>query len=88
MSFETRKLPLPPSHDAMDHIMRAVDCILDKRNDPYFVPTRTDIARLDTAAAALAYAIAIATMVKSELESRLDGECDELRKFRERYGKS
>jgi hypothetical protein len=86
MSFETRKLPLPPSHDAMEHIMRAVDCILDKRNDPYFIPTRTDIARLDTAAAALAYAFAITTMVKSELESRLVTECDELRRFRERYG--
>jgi hypothetical protein len=70
----------------MDHIMRAVDCILSHRNDPYFVPTRADIARLDTAAAALAYAIAIATMVKCELEARLDGESDELRKFRERYG--
>lgn len=86
MSFETRKLPLPPSHDAMDHIMRAVDCILSHRNDPYFVPTRTDIARLDTAAAALAYATAIATMVKSELESRLDSASNELRRFRERYG--
>jgi hypothetical protein len=86
MSFETRKLPLPPSHDAMEHIMRAVDCILSHRDDPYFVPTRTDIARLDTATAALAYAIAITTMVKSELESRFDGESDELRRFRARYG--
>jgi len=84
MSFETRKLPLPPSHDAMEHIMRAVDCILEKRNDPYFIPTRTDIARLDTAAAALAYAIAITTIVKSELEGLLVVECDELRKFREK----
>jgi hypothetical protein len=50
------------------------------------VPTRTDIARLDTAAAALAYATAIASMVKSELERRLEGNSDELRKFRERYG--
>ena len=86
MSFETRKLPLPPSHDAMEHIMRAVDCILSHRDDPYFVPTRTDLARLDTAVAALAYATAIAAMVRSELESRIGGENDELRHFRARYG--
>jgi hypothetical protein len=86
MNFETRKLPLPPNHDALGHIMRAVDCVLAWRNDPYFVPTPTDIARLGNVCAAFVYARAIAGHLKHELESRLAGNSDELNKFRERYG--
>jgi hypothetical protein len=86
MNFETRKLPLPPDHDALGHIMRAIDCVLAWRDDPYFVPTRTDISRLSSVCAAFAYANAIAAYMKTELESRLAGNSDELQRFRERYG--
>jgi hypothetical protein len=86
--YETRKLPLPPNHDAIDHIMRAVDCVLAWRSDPYFEPTRTDISRLANVCAALAYAGAIAAHVKNELEARLAGDGDELHRLRERYGES
>jgi hypothetical protein len=59
---------------------------MEQRYAQLSLDERIELARLDTAAAALVYAIAITTMVKSELESRLDGESDELRRFRERYG--
>jgi hypothetical protein len=86
MSFETRKLPLPPCHDALDSIMRAVDCVLACRNDPYYVPTRADIESLRSTRAAFGYARAITTYVLDELEQRIAGTADELQRFRERYG--
>jgi hypothetical protein len=84
-NFETRKIPHPPSHDAIDHIIRAIDCVVAWHNDPYFVPTRTDISRLDGVCAAFGYASAIANYVKSELDNRLVDESDEVRSFRQRY---
>jgi hypothetical protein len=93
MSFETRKLPLPPCHGALDHIMRAIDCVLACRNDPYYVPARADIESLRSARAAFGYARAafgyaraITTYVLDELEHRIAGSSDELQRFRERYG--
>jgi hypothetical protein len=85
-NFETRKLPLPPSHEALDHIRDAINSIIHWQRDAYYVPAPADLARLRSVCAAFGYGRAITAFVLGALEDRLAGKCDELNRVKERYG--
>jgi hypothetical protein len=85
-NYETRKFPLPPSHAALDDIRDAINSVINWQRDPYYVPEHDDLAKLRSICAAFDYGRAITGYVLSTLEDRLAGRCDQMNRFRERYG--
>jgi hypothetical protein len=85
-NFETRKIPLPQSHEALDHIRDAINSVINCQRDPYYLPMPGDLATLRSILAAFGYGRAITEFVLSTLEDRLAGNCDQLNRFWQRYG--
>jgi hypothetical protein len=83
-NFETRELPLSPSHVALDHIRDAINSIVNWQRDAYYVPSPADLAELRSVCAAFGYGRGITAFVLGELDDRLAGKCEEIGRAEER----